>query len=97
MRKYIFFLKSFFYFNMNATFVLYMKKEEQKTPQRIALKRTNRVTFVFNDEEMKMLNRFFSKYKVQNKSRWMRETILTSVLKTFEEDYPKLFQEREMK
>jgi hypothetical protein len=74
-----------------------MKKEEKNIPQRNALKRTNRVAFVFNDEEMKALNRFFSKYKVQNKSRWMRETIMTSVLKQFEEDYPKLFEEREMK
>lgn len=74
-----------------------MKKAEKKIPQRNALKRTNRVAFVFNDEEMKMLNRFFCKYKVQNKSRWMRETIMTSVFKTFEEDYPKLFEEREMK
>lgn len=74
-----------------------MKKEVKKIPQRNTLKRTNRVTFVFNDEEMKMLNRFFLKYKVQNKSRWMRETIMTSVLRIFEEDYPTLFEEREMK
>ncbi len=74
-----------------------MKKEEKKIPQRNVLKRTNRVTFVFNDEEMKMLNRFFDKYKVQNKSKWMRETIIGSILKTLEEDYPKLFEEREMK
>jgi hypothetical protein len=74
-----------------------MKKAEKIVPQRNTLKRTNRVAFVFNDEEMKMLNRFFDKYKVQNKSRWMRETIILSVLKTFEEDYPTLFREREMK
>ena len=74
-----------------------MKKEVKKIPQRNALKRTNRVAFVFNDEEMKMLNRFFDKYKVRNKSKWMRETIMGSILKIFEEDYPKLFQEREMK
>lgn len=74
-----------------------MKKEVKKIPRRNVLKRTNRVAFVFNDEEMKMLNRFFDKYKVQNKSKWMRETIISSILKTLEEDYPKLFEEREMK
>jgi hypothetical protein len=74
-----------------------MKKAVKNIPQRNALKRTNRIAFVFNDEEMKMLNRFFDKYKVHNKSKWMRETIIGAVLKTFEEDYPKLFEEREMK
>ncbi|MDL2262827.1 hypothetical protein LJC11_04935 [Bacteroidales bacterium OttesenSCG-928-I21] len=74
-----------------------MKKADKKIPQRTALKRTNRVAFVFNDEEMKMLNRFFKKYNVQNKSKWMRETIMISILKKFEEDYPTLFEEREMK
>ena len=74
-----------------------MKKEENKISQRSPLKRTNRVAFVFNDEEMKTLNRFFDKYKVKNKSRWLRETIITSILHKFEEDYPTLFRENEMK
>jgi len=74
-----------------------MKKEENKISQRSPLKRTNRVAFVMNDEETKTLNRFLDKYKVKNKSRWLRETIITAVLHKFEEDYPTLFRENEMK
>ena len=81
---------------MSITFV-FMQKKKQNTIQRTSLKRTNRITLVLNDEEAKMLNRFLSKYKIKNKSRWMRETLLLSVLKRFEEDYPTLFQEKEMR
>ena len=72
-------------------------KTDDKISQRSPLKRTRRIAFVMNDEELKALNRFLDKYKVRNKSRWLRETIITAVLHKFEEDYPTLFSENEMK
>ncbi|MDD6766216.1 MAG: hypothetical protein PUF30_04505, partial [bacterium] len=57
----------------------------------------HRITILLNDEEHKVINRYLSKYKITNKSRWYRETILTHVLHMLEEDYPTLFNENEMR
>lgn len=59
--------------------------------------RVHKVTFMLNDEEYKTVERYLSKYKIINKSRWYRETILSHILKTLEEDYPTLFKETEMR
>jgi hypothetical protein len=70
-----------------------MKKKTTKEPikQRTTSTRKNRVAFMLNDEEMKALNRFITTYKVKNKSRFVRETLMTTILKRFEEDHPTLF------
>lgn len=59
--------------------------------------RVHKVTFMLNDEENKMVKRYLAKYKIINKSRWYRETVLSHILKTLEEDYPTLFNENEMR
>lgn len=53
--------------------------------------RTHRQIFTLNDEENKALNRYISKYKVQNKSKFIRETIMITIIKKMEEDHPTLF------
>jgi hypothetical protein len=53
--------------------------------------RTHRQIFTLNDEENKALNRFIAKYKIQNKSKFIRETLMTTIIKKMEEDYPRLF------
>jgi hypothetical protein len=70
-----------------------MKKKTTKEPikQRTTSTRKNRVAFMLNDEEMKALTRFITTYKVKNKSRFVRETLMTAILKRFEEDHPTLF------
>ena len=40
---------------------------------------------------------FLEKYKITNKSRWLRETILMFIHKNMEEDYPTLFGEHDMR
>ena len=59
--------------------------------------RTYKVTFMLTEEEQKAVDRYLAKYKIMNKSRWYRETILSHILKTLEEDYPTLFAENEMR
>jgi len=59
--------------------------------QRSALVRKNRVAVMLNDEEIKALNRFINTYKIRNKSRFVRETLMTAILKKFDEDHPTLF------
>ena len=53
--------------------------------------RTHKYVFALNDEENKALNRYIEKYKVHNRSRFIRETLITAILKKFEEDHPTLF------
>ena len=50
--------------------------------------RVHKVTFMLNDDEQKAVERYLARYKIINKSRWYRETILSHILKTLEEDYP---------
>ena len=43
------------------------------------------------------VERYLEKYKITNKSRWLRETILMFIHKNMEEDYPTLFGEHDMR
>ncbi|MDR1919820.1 MAG: hypothetical protein LBQ65_09280 [Tannerellaceae bacterium] len=69
-----------------------MKKSSQTKQLRI-----HRVTFNLTSDEYKTVTRYIGKYKITNKSRWYRETILLHILKTLEADYPTLFKENEMR
>ena len=59
------------------------------------LKRTNRYTIMFNDRELNALNSFFERYKIINRSKYMREAIITAILKKFDEDYPTFWEEEQ--
>ncbi len=62
----------------------------RKTKQKDLL-RKNHQSILFNNREMKAIEAYCNKYKVANKAKFMRETILTEILKKFDEDYPSLF------
>ncbi len=47
--------------------------------------------------EMRIVERHLAKYKISNKGRWMRETLLAFIYRTMENDYPTLFNESEMR
>jgi len=73
-----------------------MKGKAKKTVKPIVMGynpyiRRNRITFMLNDKEFSMLSNFLSKYKVKNKSKFLREAVMRSVLKRLDEDYPSLF------
>ena len=53
--------------------------------------RTHRQIFTLNDEENKALNRYIEKYKVQNKSKFIREAVMLTIIRKMEEDHPTLF------
>ena len=69
-------------------------KQKQKTSAVIRSKQAN---FSFSDEEYSLMCQYMKKYKISNKSRWLRETIMTHILKNLEMDYPTLFGENEMR
>ena len=48
-------------------------------------------------DEQQIVDRYLDKYKITNKSRWLRETILMFIHKNMEEDYPTLFGEHDMR
>ncbi|NDV77687.1 hypothetical protein [Dysgonomonas sp. 511] len=60
-------------------------------------KRTKQMIFSLNEEEYAVICSYIKKYKIENRSRWCRETIITHVLKTLDQDYPTLFEENEMR
>jgi hypothetical protein len=66
------------------------KKNTIPASQRNSL-RTNRQIFTLNDEENKALTRYISKYKVKNKSKFIRETVMLAIIRKMEEDHPTLF------
>jgi hypothetical protein len=50
-----------------------------------------------SDEEMKIIDDYLKKYKIGNKSNWMRETLLSFIYKNLDADYPTLFEEHDMR
>ena len=62
-----------------------------------SIKREHRMSILLSEEEQLMIDRYLEKYKITNKSRWLRETILLFIYKHLEEDYPTLFGEHDMR
>ena len=56
------------------------------------LRRTHRTSLLFNQREQEAINLYCEKYKIRNKSKFMREAIMNEILKRFDEDYPTLFE-----
>jgi len=65
---------------------------EKKGKRDEKLLRVNRTSLLFNQREREAIDLYCQKYKIKNRSKFMRETILTEVLKKFDEDYPTLFE-----
>lgn len=59
------------------------------------LRRTNRLSLMLNSREMKALGIYCSRYRVKNKSEFLRATIMRAILKRFEEEHPTLWEENE--
>lgn len=55
------------------------------------LKRKNVLRFKVNDLELEALEKYCKKYRIKNKSQFIRETIFSIIIKKFEDDYPTLF------
>lgn len=60
-------------------------------------KREQRIVCLMSAEELRIVDRYLAKYKITNKSRWFRETILMFIHKNMEDDYPTLFAEHDMR
>ena len=77
-----------------------MAKKKDLPKATTALKisvRTKRIVCLVSDEEDRIIDDYLKRYKIDNKSSWMRETILAFIYKNIDEDYPTLFNEHEMR
>ncbi|NDV58912.1 hypothetical protein [Bacteroides sp. 519] len=75
-------------------------KKRDKNCVRVSVnepKRQQKMTCLLTEEELRIIERYLEKYKISNRSRWMRETLLASVMRKMEEDYPTLFNEHDMR
>lgn len=61
-----------------------------------SLRRKHKHQILLNDYEIDAFNKYCRKYKVNNKSKLIREALFTKVLQSLEEDYPTLFDKDEM-
>lgn len=68
--------------------------ENRKKVKDKSLKRVYRKTILLNKRELQAINHYCDKYKIKNKSKFIRETIILSILKKFDEDYPSLFEQK---
>ena len=75
-----------------------MKKttRAQGRPQNDTIRHT-RLTCLVSDEEIRIIDSYLRKYKIENKSRWMRETLLAFIHQNLDQDYPTLFNEHDMR
>ena len=67
------------------------KKREILVPVKEKLVRKHKITFMLNDREMEAIEKYLSRYRIKNKSRFYRETIVRHILKQLEQDTPELF------
>jgi hypothetical protein len=58
-------------------------------------KRENRLSLMLNNREARALGIYCSRYRVKNKSEFLRETIMKAILKRFEDEHPTLWEEPE--
>lgn len=73
------------------------KKDKNKIPSHYReemLKRKNRLTIQLNDSELEAINLYCKKYRVKNKSAFVRGLVLKEVMTSFLDDYPTLFEKQ---
>jgi len=59
------------------------------------LRRKNKLSLLLNNRELKAIGIYCSRYRVKNKSEFMRATIMKAIIKRFDEEYPTLWEESE--
>lgn len=57
------------------------------------LRRTNRFSVMLNNREMRALEIYCNRYRVKNKSEFLRETIMKAIIRKFEEEHPTLWED----
>ena len=53
--------------------------------------RRHRVTVMLNESELRAIERYCRRYKITNRSHFIRQTLLKTVIRRFADDQPTLF------
>lgn len=53
------------------------------------------MAIMLNDRESKALDIYCSRFRIKNKSEFLREAVMKAILKRFEEEHPTLWEETE--
>ena len=61
------------------------------------INRSQRMTCFLSNTEYDIIDAYLKKNKISNKSRWLRETILSFIHKDLNDNYPTLFDEHDMR
>jgi hypothetical protein len=69
---------------------------KQKRHKEEDLKRIRKQEILFNQREMNAIMHYCRRFKVHNRSKFMREAIITEVLKKFEANHPTLFEDQQL-
>ncbi len=75
------------------------KKNKQSAKTNLtasSLLRAHRTSFMLNEKEKEAIDLYCKKNKIRNKSKFMRETLMRTVMDHFLEDYPTLFDKKDM-
>lgn len=88
-------IENFVVFNQIILFLhfkcgIMAKKKLSPTTKRNTV-RTHRHAFTLNDDENRVLNRYIAKYKITNKTKFIREMLMITIIRKLEEDHPRLF------
>lgn len=59
--------------------------------------RQHSIMLKLNDREMKAIQDHCKRYRIENRSRWIRQMIIEEILCCAERDIPLLFPEEEMR
>lgn len=73
------------------------KTLRQLTRKQCDVARHARLVCLVSDDEMRIIDSYLRRYKIENKSRWMRETLLAFIHQNLGQDYPTLFNEHDMR
>lgn len=74
-------------------------KKKDELPKKVrdeAFKRTHKATFLLNDKENEAIEVYCKKYRIKNKSQFLRESVLRTVMNQFMADYPTLFEKQDL-
>ncbi|GAF03719.1 hypothetical protein [Saccharicrinis fermentans] len=73
------------------------KNNQPITKDRITtLRRKHRTSFMLNEKEKEAIESYCKKNKINNKSKFIRETLMRTVIQHFLDDYPTLFDKKDM-
>jgi len=59
------------------------------------LRRTSRLSVMLNSREMKALGIYCNRYRIKNKSEFLRVTLMKAIIQKFEDNHPSLWEEPE--